>query len=104
MRGRKGLYDPEILEAFAAMPGSLQEKIQMLELSVRDAAVGMVFGEELKSSKGLLLIAPGQEVTLALLERIRNFSPELVIREPVRMILQPSGSTTAQPVLTGSRA
>ena len=30
MRGRQGLYDPEILEAFAAMRGSSQEKIQML--------------------------------------------------------------------------
>jgi response regulator RpfG family c-di-GMP phosphodiesterase len=28
MRGRKALYDPEILEAFAAMRGSSQEKIQ----------------------------------------------------------------------------
>jgi hypothetical protein len=39
--------------------------------------VGMIFGEDLKSSKGLLLIARGQEVTPALLERMRNFSPNL---------------------------
>jgi hypothetical protein len=47
MRGRKGLYDPEILEAFAAMRGSSQEKIQMLELAVREVTLGMVFGEDL---------------------------------------------------------
>jgi response regulator RpfG family c-di-GMP phosphodiesterase len=101
MRGRKGWYDPEILEALAAMRGNAQDKIQMLELSVREVAVGMVFGEDLKSSKGMLLIARGQEVTPALLERMRNFSPELAIREPVRMILQSSAST--QPALVGSR-
>jgi HD domain len=57
MRGRKGWYDPVILEAFAGMRGSAQGKIQMLELSAREVAVGMVFGEDLKSSEGLLLIA-----------------------------------------------
>ncbi len=101
MRGRKGWYDPAILEAFAGMRGSSQDKIQMLELSVREVTVGMIFGEDLKSSKGLLLIARGQEVTPALLERMRNFSPELAIREPVRMILQ--GSASTQHALVGSR-
>lgn len=101
MRGRKGWYDPEILEALAGLRGSPQEKIQMLELSIRELTIGMVFGEDLKSSKGLLLIARGQEVTPALLERMRNFSPELAIREPVRMILQNSASN--QPVLASSR-
>jgi hypothetical protein len=46
----------------------------------------MFFGEDVKSAKGLLLIARGQEVTPSLLERIRNFSSELGIREPIRMI------------------
>ncbi|MFY9805069.1 MAG: HD domain-containing phosphohydrolase [Candidatus Acidiferrales bacterium] len=101
MRGRKGWYDPEILEAFAGMRGSTQEKIQMLELSLREVAVGMVFGEDLKSSKGLLLIARGQEVTPALLARMRNFSADLTIREPVRMILRAPTSTPE--VLMASR-
>jgi hypothetical protein len=63
----------------------------------------MVFGEDLKSSKRLLLIARGQEVTPALLERMRNFSPELANREPVRMILE-APAARKQPVLTGSRS
>ncbi|MFZ3215770.1 MAG: HD domain-containing phosphohydrolase [Candidatus Acidiferrales bacterium] len=103
MRGRKGCYDPRILDALAAMRGNSQEKVQMLELSVREVAVGMVFGEDLKSSKGLLLIARGQEVTPALLERMRNFSPELAIREPVRMFLHNPAAAGAQPVLADSR-
>lgn len=85
------------------MRGSSQEKIQMLQLAVREVTVGMGFGEDLKSSKRLLLIARGQEVTPALLERMRNFSPELAIPKPVRRILQTPAATT-QPVLTGSRS
>jgi response regulator RpfG family c-di-GMP phosphodiesterase len=87
MHGREGWYDPHILEAFAGMRGISQEKAPMLERRVNDITVGMTFGEDLKSGKGLLLIARGQEVTPALLERMRNFSAELAIREPVRMLL-----------------
>jgi hypothetical protein len=75
----------------------------MLELTIREVGVGMVFGEDLKSSKGLLLIARGQEVTPALLERMRNFSGELAIREPVRMLLRDPARTSKEPVLAGSR-
>lgn len=82
LRGRQGWYDPVILEVFAAMRGNAQDKIQAWELSVREVTVGMVCGEDLKSAKGLLLIARSQEVTPALLERMRNFSPTLAIREP----------------------
>jgi response regulator RpfG family c-di-GMP phosphodiesterase len=87
MRGREGWYDPQILEALAAMRGDSQEKTLIFERMVKDVTVGMTFGEDLKSGKGLLLIARGQEVTPALLERMRNFSAELAIREPVRMLL-----------------
>jgi hypothetical protein len=47
---------------------------------------GLFIGEDLKSESGLLLVARGQKVTPSLLERIRNFSAELRIQEPIRMI------------------
>jgi hypothetical protein len=58
----------------------------------------MLFGEDVKSAKGLLLIARGQEVTPSLLERVRNFSSELGIREPIRMIERLPASTPSTPV------
>ena len=70
---------------------------------MKDVGVGMVFGEDLKSGKGLLLIARGQEVTPALLERLRNFSAELAIREPVRMLLPHPSLAAKEPVAAGSR-
>jgi response regulator RpfG family c-di-GMP phosphodiesterase len=104
MRGRKGWYDPEILQVFAAMRGNPDDKSQMLELTIREVRVGMIFGEDLKSSKGLLLIARGQEVTPALLERMRNFSGDLAIREPLRMLLHKSAAPSAEQVPVVSHA
>jgi hypothetical protein len=86
MRCRVGTYDPEILEAFAELRGRGKKEAREHELTLRDMKAGMFFGEDVKSAKGLLLIARGQEVTPSLLERIRNFSSELGIREPIRMI------------------
>ncbi len=86
LRGRTGLYDPEILEAFAELRGRGKKEMREHDLMLRDMQAGMFFGEDVKSAKGLLLIARGQEVTPSLLERIRNFSSELGIREPIRMI------------------
>ena len=86
LRARTGWYDPEILEAFAELRGRGKKEVLVHELTLRDIAAGMLFGEDVKSAKGLLLIARGQEVTPSLLERVRNFSSELGIREPIRMI------------------
>jgi len=84
LRGRTGQYDPEILQAFADLRGKSETLVH--ELRLDEIASGMLFGEDVKSARGLLLIARGQEVTPGLLERIRNFSSELGIREPIRMI------------------
>ncbi len=86
------------------MRGNPDDKSQMLELTIREVRVGMVFGEDLKTSKGVLLIARGQEVTPALLERMRNFSGDLAIREPLRMLLHKSAEPSKEQVLAGSRA
>lgn len=86
LRGRSGWYDPEILEGFAQLHGSSKQELVLRELTLADMAPGMLFGEDVKSAKGLLLIARGQEVTNSLLERIRNFSTELGIKEKIQMV------------------
>ena len=95
LRGRIGWYDPEILEALADLCGRDKKEVMVHELTLRDIVAGMLFGEDVKSAKGLLLIARGQEVTPSLLERVRNFSSELGIREPIRMIERLPASTTS---------
>jgi response regulator RpfG family c-di-GMP phosphodiesterase len=86
LRGRSGWYDPVILEALAGLQGSGCREVIVLNLPLRELTVGMFFDQDVKSSKGLLLIARGQEVTPGLLERVRNFSPGLGICEPIRMV------------------
>lgn len=86
LRGRSGWYDPEILEGFAQLHGRGKRDLIIRELTLGEMSPGMFFGEDVKSAKGLLLIARGQEVTNSLLERIRNFSTELGIKEKIQMV------------------
>jgi len=86
MRGRTGWYDPAVLEAFAALVGA-EGGAQVQEMRLREVRAGMRFAEDVRTRKGVLLIARGQEVTVGLLERIRNFSEHLGVKEPVWMIV-----------------
>lgn len=102
LRSRTGWYDTNILEAFAELKGRGKQELHIRELRLQDIAPGMIFGEDVKSAKGLLLVAHGQEATPSLLERIRNFSSELGIREPVRMIERRAVSERAYPIPVAS--
>jgi response regulator RpfG family c-di-GMP phosphodiesterase len=84
--GRKGWYDPELLGALAAVLGGAGGST-VREMRLRDVRPGMTFAEDVLAKTGVLLIARGQEVTLGLLERIKNFSENIGVREPVRMII-----------------
>lgn len=86
LRDRVGWYDPQILEGFAQLRGRGKQEVRIEELKISEISPGMIFGDDVKSAKGLLLVARGQEVTPSLLERMRNFSSELGIREPIRMV------------------
>lgn len=88
LRNRTGWYDPVIVEALAELQGNGRPEVIVLELPLRDLTVGMFFDQDVRSSKGLLLIARGQEATPGLLERVRNFSSGLGIHEPIRMIVR----------------
>jgi len=98
LRSRVGWYDPILLDALAELQGSGRSEVVVVELPLREMVVGMFFDQDVKSSKGLLLIARGQEVTPGLLERIRNFSSGLGIREPIRMVARQVAHQPAPPV------
>jgi response regulator RpfG family c-di-GMP phosphodiesterase len=100
MRGRTGCYDPVMLEAFAKLHGDSQT-VRLVELQIRDLAIGMIFGEDLKSAAGVLLVARGQEVTPGLLERLRNVPADVAGRRSVRMLAS-DNSSSAHQVLAGA--
>ena len=89
LRGRVGQYDPAILESLARVRDAAEEGMKALvrELPVRDLRTGMLLADDVKTKKGLLLVARGQEVTPSLMERIRNFSAEVGVEEPIRVII-----------------
>jgi len=94
---RVGWYDPSLLAAIAAIRGENTHETKLLELNFSQMRPGMVFGQDVKSSKGLLLIARGQEVTAGLLERIQNSMTDHGIREPIQMILKKVETATNAP-------
>ncbi len=89
MRGRRGLYDPELLELFATTLGNHGRDAEVSEVSIRNVLVGMTFLQDVRSKAGALLVARGNEATASLVERFRNFAPGSV-REPIRVSLRRS--------------
>jgi response regulator RpfG family c-di-GMP phosphodiesterase len=89
LRARKGLYDPDLLTAFGTMLGAQQQQAVVRELKLALIRPGMVFMEDVRTSNGALLIARGHEVTASLIERIRNFSKNDGIPEPLRVMVPP---------------
>jgi response regulator RpfG family c-di-GMP phosphodiesterase len=81
MRNR-GLYDPPLLDTFAAVIGA--EAAVVRELTVGRLRVGMTLADDARSVRGELLLARGQRVTERLVERLRNIGADGV-REPLRV-------------------
>jgi response regulator RpfG family c-di-GMP phosphodiesterase len=89
LRSRKGAYDPELLAAFATLLGTQEQQATVEELGLALLQPGMVFLEDVRSGNGNLLIARGHEITASLLERIRNFSRNGGVKEPLRVKVPP---------------
>jgi len=84
LRERDGWYDPVVLSALLALRTSMTAANAQL-LKLYEIRTGMIFAEDVFAKNGILLVSHGQEVSLGLLERLRNFSHSLGIREPVRV-------------------
>ena len=81
LQKRHGKYDPNILAAFGrAKTASPARAISEIHLSA--VRPGMYLAHGVSSTSGMLLVARGQEVTVALLQRLRSL-PKDTIREPL---------------------
>ena len=87
LRGRAGWYDPAILEAFAEIRRS-DQRAEVRELPLTSLRAGMVFAQDVRTTKGILFIARGQEVTASLLEKLHNFAPGFLGEESIRVIIR----------------
>ena len=84
MRGRRGRYDPKLLETFVRMNVNVALR-GVQPMSLASLKPGMSLAQDVLSSDGRLLVVRGQEVTLGLLRRLRNLSPGSV-REPIHVV------------------
>ena len=86
LRGRKGWYDVAILEALAELRNSAP-RAEVRELPIGQMQVGMVLAQDVRTAKGILFIARGQEVTPSLLAKLRNLSQTFQPGELIRVII-----------------
>jgi len=91
MRASARLYDPALLEAFAATDAASSGAIRGVML--HDLQPGMVLAVAVSSRSDTLLVPAGQEVTLSLIMRLENFAAlEDGVAEPL-MVLDERGVT-----------
>jgi response regulator RpfG family c-di-GMP phosphodiesterase len=70
LRDRRGLLDPQVVEALPEEGSSTGATI-VARMDVERIAVGMIIEEDVRAGQGALLVCRGQEVTAVLIERLR---------------------------------
>jgi response regulator RpfG family c-di-GMP phosphodiesterase len=88
LRTRAGCYDPEVLAALADV-ACLAAAEELREVAVSELTGQMILAEDIRSTNGLLLVGKGQEVTLSLRQRLKNFARSAHIQEPIKVYVRP---------------
>jgi hypothetical protein len=88
MRGRDGVYDRQLLDAYALARGPSEPVDEVVEVRLIDLRAGMTLADDVRHRNGSLLIARGYKVTAALIERLDHL-PRGHLREPLRVIDEP---------------
>jgi hypothetical protein len=88
LRGIKGSYNPTVLDALGRLLEADGPQARIREMPLHQVASGMTFVDDVRSPTGLLLIPKGFKANIALIERIRNFSEDIVDGD-VQVLLDP---------------
>ena len=87
MKKREEWYDPDILSVLPSVI-SEEEAARIKEVDIEELDTSMVLAEDVKTTKGVLLISQGQEVTPSLIRRLKNFAQTVGVKEPIKVILR----------------
>ncbi len=92
MGARRGIYDPDLLAAFATLLGNRLTSAQEQDLLLAQLRPTMVFLEDVRSKGGGLLVARGHEITDSLIERLWNVARNVGIHEPMKVLVPPQAA------------
>jgi response regulator RpfG family c-di-GMP phosphodiesterase len=103
LRDRRGCHDPLVLDALAGLPAR-GAGAQRVTLAVCQLVVEMVLDQDVLHREGAVLVPRGQEVTPAILARLRSHAELGMVQEPIRVLLHrdPSRAPAATPVAPAS--
>jgi response regulator RpfG family c-di-GMP phosphodiesterase len=87
MEIQNGLYDPSVLESLRkfVFEENLQENCK--HVRIVELKENMIFDEDVKTHTGILLVSRGQEVSAAMIERLKNYSQTTGIKEPILVLV-----------------
>jgi response regulator RpfG family c-di-GMP phosphodiesterase len=86
LKSRSGWYDPSILRVFEEIVDDEALYIER-EVMFSELNTDMILDEDIRTSKGRLLITRGQEVSGILLNRLNNFAKTAGIQEPFKVLI-----------------
>jgi len=79
-------YDPAVVKALRAVLAE-EMKYQIKSVELEQLTSGMILAEDVISSKGMVLIAEGQEVSPYLCKRMQNLASNGVVQGPVKVLV-----------------
>jgi response regulator RpfG family c-di-GMP phosphodiesterase len=87
LRGRKGMYAPDVLRELVRIKSAVTTH-EVREIPLSALRVGMVLAQDVRTKSGALLVTRGHEVTQSFLARVRGFRDGQV-DEPLRVVIRP---------------
>jgi response regulator RpfG family c-di-GMP phosphodiesterase len=84
--GRKGWYDPAILQAMVEIRKH-DPQSEVREVPLTDLVPGMILAKDVRCHNGVLYLARGQEITASGLEKLKNWSSQLYETDAIRVLI-----------------
>lgn len=78
----RGRYPDDVLDALSTFP-EVKPPTEVAFVKARELRLGMIVAEDVKMREGAVLVPAGQEVTMALLERMLAFVQSKRVDEPI---------------------
>jgi response regulator RpfG family c-di-GMP phosphodiesterase len=86
LHDRRNEFGPELFDALASIPPE-SASTEMRKVAASKLTAGMILMQEIRTKAGMLVVAKGQEVTLALQIKLKNFSDAGTIDKEIAVLV-----------------